>query len=71
MSEHDKPGVNCLFKENLENVIQLLQKLRPILMRKAVAAVCEDTDEAPYLKDNEIINMFKSDKAVQYYPLFV
>ncbi|XP_043286043.1 inner nuclear membrane protein Man1 [Venturia canescens] len=65
MSDHDKPGVNCLLKENLENVIQLLQKLRPILMRKAVNSVCEDTGELPYLTDNEIIHLFRNDKATK------
>ncbi|XP_057333911.1 inner nuclear membrane protein Man1 [Microplitis mediator] len=61
-SDHDKPGVNCILEENVETVMQLLKKLRPILTRKAVAAACEDSHQLPYLTDSDIISMLKSQK---------
>ncbi|XP_015124863.1 inner nuclear membrane protein Man1 [Diachasma alloeum] len=65
-SDHDKPGVNCLLQEDVETVMQLLKRLRPILMKRAVAAACEDTSDAPYITDSEVINMLKSNKVKEF-----
>ncbi|XP_071648183.1 inner nuclear membrane protein Man1 isoform X2 [Temnothorax longispinosus] len=56
------PGVNCIMKENIESVLQLLKRLQPILTRKAVSNICENTNEKPYLTDADIVEMFTSDK---------
>ncbi|XP_077266394.1 LEM domain-containing inner nuclear membrane protein MAN1 isoform X2 [Temnothorax americanus] len=56
------PGVNCIMKENIESVLQLLKRLQPILTRKAVSNICENSNENPYLTDADIVEMFTSDK---------
>ncbi|XP_011345577.1 inner nuclear membrane protein Man1 isoform X2 [Ooceraea biroi] len=56
------PGVNCVMKENIESVLQLLKRLQPILTRKAVSKICENSSEKPYLTDADIVKMFTSDK---------
>ncbi|KAG7202363.1 hypothetical protein KM043_018689 [Ampulex compressa] len=56
------PGVNCLMKENVESVLQLLKRLQPILTRKAVSAICDNSSEIPYLTDSDIMGMFTSSK---------
>ncbi|KAF7988372.1 hypothetical protein HCN44_000945 [Aphidius gifuensis] len=61
-SDHDKPGVNCLLKENVATVMQLLKKIRPILVRKSISSACDDKDERPYITDSEVISMLKSNK---------
>lgn len=61
-SDHDKPGVNCLLKENVATVMQLLKKIRPILIKKSISSECDDTNERPYITDSEVINMLKSNK---------
>ncbi|XP_029155304.1 inner nuclear membrane protein Man1 isoform X3 [Nylanderia fulva] len=57
-----QPGVNCVMKENVESVLQLIRRLHPILMKKAVSKICENSNEKPYLIDKDIIEMFTSDK---------
>lgn len=51
-------------KENIESVLQLLKRLHPILTRKAIANICENSNEKPYLTDADIVEMFTSDKVV-------
>lgn len=58
------PGVNCIMKENIESVLQLLRRLQPILTKKTISKVCENSDEKPYLTDADIVEMFTSDKVV-------
>ncbi|XP_024945079.1 inner nuclear membrane protein Man1 isoform X2 [Cephus cinctus] len=56
--DHSRPGVNCVLQENLEDVLDLLKKLQPILTKKAIEAACKYSDEVPYLTNKMIINMF-------------
>ncbi|XP_011166378.1 inner nuclear membrane protein Man1 isoform X2 [Solenopsis invicta] len=56
------PGVNCIMKEHIESVLQLLRRLQPILTRKAISKICENSNENSYLTDADIIRMFTSDK---------
>ncbi|KAK2585887.1 hypothetical protein KPH14_010475 [Odynerus spinipes] len=56
------PGVNCVMKENVESVLQLLKRLQPILMKKAVSVLCDNSSEIPYLTDSEIVDMFANNK---------
>ncbi|KAL6255390.1 hypothetical protein P5V15_013727 [Pogonomyrmex californicus] len=56
------PGVNCIMKENIESVLQLLKRLQPILTKKAISKICENSDEKPYLTDAEIVEMFTNSK---------
>lgn len=58
------PGVNCIMKENIEFVLQLLRRLRSLLMKKAISKVCENSSEKSYLTDSDIVEMFTSDKVV-------
>lgn len=58
------PGVNCIMKENIESVLQLLRRLQPILTTKAISKICENSNEKPYLTDAEIVEMFTSEKVV-------
>lgn len=51
-------------KENVESVLQLIRRLHPILMKKAISKICENSNEKPYLIDKDIIEMFTSDKVV-------
>ncbi|CAL1681731.1 unnamed protein product [Lasius platythorax] len=57
-----QPGVNCVMKENVESVLQLIRRLHPILMKKAMSKICENSNEKPYLIDKDIIEMFTSEK---------
>ncbi|XP_032675894.1 inner nuclear membrane protein Man1 isoform X2 [Odontomachus brunneus] len=57
-----KPGVNCIMKKNIESVLQLLRLLQPLLTRKAVSKICENSDEKSYLTDEDIVETFKSEK---------
>lgn len=62
-----QPGVNCVMKQNVESVLQLIRRLHPILMKKAVSKICENSNEKPfkpYLIDKDIIEMFMSEKVV-------
>ncbi|XP_034941476.1 inner nuclear membrane protein Man1 [Chelonus insularis] len=59
---HNKPSVNCLLNEDVETTMQLLKKLRPILMKKAVSVSCDNNNEAPYLTDSDVKQMLKNDK---------
>ncbi|XP_071556050.1 inner nuclear membrane protein Man1 isoform X2 [Temnothorax nylanderi] len=61
-TDRKAPGVNCIMKENIESVLQLLKRLQPILTRKAVSNICENSNEKPYLTDADILEMFTSDK---------
>lgn len=56
------PGVNCIMKENIESVLQLLRRLQPILTGKAISKMCENSNEKPYLTDADIVEMFTSEK---------
>ncbi|XP_076248367.1 LEM domain-containing inner nuclear membrane protein MAN1 [Calliopsis andreniformis] len=56
------PGVNCVMKENVDSVLQLLKQLQPILTKKAVSMICDNSSETPYLTDSEIMQMFTSTK---------
>lgn len=58
------PGVNCIMKENIESVLQLLRRLQPILTKKTISKICENSNEKPYLTDADIVEMFTSDKVV-------
>lgn len=58
------PGVNCIMKENIESVLQLLKRLQPILTKKTISKICEDSNEKPYLTDTDIVEMFTNDKVV-------
>ncbi|XP_003699128.3 uncharacterized protein LOC100865811 [Apis florea] len=49
-------------KENVDSVLQLLKKLQPILTKKAVSMICDNSSETPYLTDSEIMQMFTSNK---------
>ncbi|XP_033212036.1 inner nuclear membrane protein Man1-like [Belonocnema kinseyi] len=60
------PGVNCVLEESLENVFALLKRVQLILIQKSVAAVCEDSQVKPYLKDEEIIKMFTTPKVSDF-----
>lgn len=51
-------------KKNLESVLQLLRLLQPLLTRKAVSKICENSDEKSYLTDEDIVETFKSEKVV-------
>ncbi|GAB1859624.1 Inner nuclear membrane protein Man1 [Camponotus japonicus] len=57
-----QPGVNCVMKKNVESVLQLIRRLHPILMKKAVSKICENSNEKQYLIDKDIIEMFMSEK---------
>ncbi|XP_050456075.1 uncharacterized protein LOC126853925 isoform X2 [Cataglyphis hispanica] len=61
-SQLRQPGVNCVLKQNIESVLQLIRRLHPILMKKAMSKICENSNEKPYLIDKDIIEMFMSDK---------
>ncbi|XP_012527144.1 inner nuclear membrane protein Man1 isoform X2 [Monomorium pharaonis] len=56
------PGVNCIMKENIESVLQLLRRLQPILTTKAISKICENSNEKSFLTDTDIIGMFTNDK---------
>ncbi|XP_020278695.1 inner nuclear membrane protein Man1 [Pseudomyrmex gracilis] len=56
------PGVNCVMKENVESVLQLLKLLQRDLTKKAVSKTCENPNENSYLIDAEITEMYTSDK---------
>ncbi|KAG5313738.1 MAN1 protein, partial [Acromyrmex insinuator] len=56
------PGVNCIMKENIESVLQLLKHLQPILTRKTISKICENSNEKPYLTNADIMEMFTSEK---------
>ncbi|EFN83277.1 inner nuclear membrane protein Man1 isoform X2 [Harpegnathos saltator] len=56
------PRVNCVMKKNLESVLQLLRRLQPLLTRKAVSKICENSNEKAYLTDAEIVETFTSEK---------
>ncbi|KOC63202.1 hypothetical protein WH47_02711, partial [Habropoda laboriosa] len=58
----EAPGVNCVMKENVDSVLQLLKRLQPILTKKAVSMICDNSSETPYLTDSEIMQMFTSTK---------
>jgi len=58
------PGVNCVMKENIESVLQLLKRLQPILTKKAMSKICENSNEKPYLTDADIVEMFTGEKVV-------
>ncbi|XP_043796080.1 inner nuclear membrane protein Man1 [Apis laboriosa] len=60
--DYELPGVNCVMKENVDSVLQLLKKLQPILTKKAVSMICDNSSETPYLTDSEIMQMFTSNK---------
>lgn len=49
--------------------MQLLKKLRPILLEKAVHAACNDKNEVAYLSDLEVINMLKNNRVVFFISL--
>lgn len=51
-------------KENIESVLQLLRRLQPILTRRAISKICENSNEKPYLTDVDIVEMFTSEKVV-------
>jgi len=59
------PGVNCVMKENIESVLQLLKRLQPILTRKAISKICENSNEKSYLTDADIVQMFTNEKVVR------
>lgn len=61
----EAPGVNCVMKENVDSVLGLLKRLQPILAKKAVSTICDNSSETPYLTDSEIMQMFTSDKVVR------
>lgn len=61
---HNVPRVNCILKENLDSVLSLLKRLRPILKDRAIAFTCDDSSQVPYLMDSDIIKMFSSDLMV-------
>lgn len=63
-SQLKQPGVNCVLKQNVESVLQLIRRIHPILMKKAMSKICENSNEKPYLIDKDIIEMFMSDKVV-------
>ncbi|KAI4475122.1 hypothetical protein M0802_015274 [Mischocyttarus mexicanus] len=56
------PGVNCVMKENVESVLLLLKRLQPILLKKAISVLCDNSSEIPYLTDSEIMDMFSNSK---------
>ncbi|KAL0107851.1 hypothetical protein PUN28_014843 [Cardiocondyla obscurior] len=56
------PGVNCIMKENIDSVLQLLKRLQPILTTKAISKICENSNEKPYLTDIDIVQMFTNEK---------
>ncbi|XP_043248233.1 inner nuclear membrane protein Man1 [Colletes gigas] len=58
----EAPGVNCVMKENVDSVLQLLKRLQPILTKKAVSMICDNSSETPYLTDSEIMQMFTNTK---------
>ncbi|XP_012140094.1 LEM domain-containing inner nuclear membrane protein MAN1 [Megachile rotundata] len=58
----ETPGVNCVMKENVDSVLQLLKRLQPILTKKAVSMICDNSSETPFLTDSEIMQMFTSSK---------
>ncbi|KZC04868.1 hypothetical protein WN55_09667 [Dufourea novaeangliae] len=58
----EAPGVNCVMKENVDSVLQLLKRLQPILTKKAVSMICDNSSETPYLTDFEIMQMFTNNK---------
>ncbi|XP_076758467.1 LEM domain-containing inner nuclear membrane protein MAN1 [Xylocopa sonorina] len=60
--DHESPAVNCVMKENVDSVLQLLKRLQPILTKKAVSMICDNSSETPYLADSEIMQMFTSTK---------
>lgn len=51
-------------KENVDSVLQLLKRLQPILTKKAVSMICDNSSETPYLTDSEIMQMFTNNKVV-------
>ncbi|XP_053970373.1 inner nuclear membrane protein Man1 [Hylaeus anthracinus] len=59
----EAPGVNCVLKENVDSVLQLLKRLQQILTKKAVSMICDNSSETPYLTDSEIMQMFTNNKA--------
>lgn len=51
-------------KENIESVLQLLKHLQPILTRKTISKICENSNEKPYFTNADIVEMFTSEKVV-------
>ncbi|KAK9306794.1 hypothetical protein QLX08_002682 [Tetragonisca angustula] len=60
--DREAPGASCVMKENVDSVLQLLKRLQPILTKKAVSMICDNSSETPYLTDSEIMQMFTSNK---------
>lgn len=62
--DREAPGASCVMKENVDSVLQLLKRLQPILTKKAVSMICDNSSETPYLTDSEIMQMFTNNKVV-------
>nr|XP_033197466.1 inner nuclear membrane protein Man1 isoform X2 [Bombus vancouverensis nearcticus] len=60
--DREAPGASCVMKENVDSVLQLLKRLQPILTKKAVSMICDNSSETPYLTDSEIMQMFTNNK---------
>ncbi|XP_014608795.1 PREDICTED: inner nuclear membrane protein Man1 isoform X2 [Polistes canadensis] len=56
------PGVNCVMKENVEKVLLLLKQLQPVLLKKAISVLCDNSSDIPYLTDSEIEDMLLKTK---------
>ena len=59
-----KPGTHCVPEENVKDTLQLIKRLHPILVKKAISAQCDNTKEPPYLNNNDIIKMFANNEKV-------
>lgn len=65
------PGVNCVIPENVNSVFQMLQKLHPMLIQRAVAAACENTKEPAFISDSEVVDIFASKNVVRIFPFSI
>ncbi|XP_011879893.1 PREDICTED: inner nuclear membrane protein Man1 isoform X2 [Vollenhovia emeryi] len=64
--DRKKPWSNCIMKENVESVLQLVKRLHPILTRKAISKICDNSIEKPYLTDADIVEMFATGKVTRF-----
>ncbi|OXU26861.1 hypothetical protein TSAR_010602 [Trichomalopsis sarcophagae] len=58
--DQNKPGSNCVPEESVKDTLQLIKRLHPVLLKRAIAAECYSAKESPYLSTNEIIHMFSN-----------
>ena len=59
-----KPGTNCVPEESVKDTLQLIKQLHVLLTKRAISSECDGSKEPPYLKANEIVDIFTSSEMV-------